>query len=438
MDILLINIMDSAIGGTSAFIYFQTILGKKKTKLPFYLLLLTYIISFIVYSFLTSILNGNTSIIATIIRLCLSTFLMLMLSFLFQTNIKIRILVALSYPILVSLFEYFSYFIITSIFSYKTSEGKMDPLVFSSISLTSSLLLFFFSMLLHTVWKKQLFNHSFIYALVQLVMPALSTILLMSKPILYLNINQPSAYFMIAAFVLIINLMNYILLYNVLETEELRFQVMAQNDQLQLQKSKYQQLGAAYKNIRSFMHDTKKHLFYIENCVNSEKYDEIIPYSQEIMRDLESRYCKINTGNLVIDAFISNLLLQTKSKGIILHTNLEIDNSIIPISDYHLTIILGNLLDNALNASRGQVNAQINVTIKTKNDVFTIHVSNTYAITTSKKSTDDSESIDFIHGYGLNNVNDIAEACGGFCTISQDNSIYSVTVIIPLKTIGIN
>ena len=44
----------------------------------------------------------------------------------------------------------------------------------------------------------------------------------------------------------------------------------------------------------------------------------------------------------------------------------------------------------------------------------------------------DFEKIDFIHGYGLKNVKDSAEACGGFCVINHENDIYSATVIIPV------
>ena len=176
----------------------------------------------------------------------------------------------------------------------------------------------------------------------------------------------------------------------------------------------------------------KLDLFYIENCVTEKKYDDIIPYSKEIMHDLESRYCTINTGNLVIDAFVSNLLLQTKAQGITLHTNLKFDKATIPVSDYHLTIILGNLLDNALNACRGQIGANIKVAVRTVDGTFTIHVANTYVIADPDKAPDDFEKIDFIHGYGLKNVKDSAEACGGFCVINHENDIYSATVIIPV------
>lgn len=234
------------------------------------------------------------------------------------------------------------------------------------------------------------------------------------------------------------SLCNNILLQNVLQSEELQTQLEIQSEQLEYQKNKYQQLGEAYKNIRSFMHDTKKHLFYIENCVNEKKYDEIIPYSREIMQDLESRYCTINTGNLVIDAFVSNLLLQTKRLGITLHTNLNIDNRIIPVNDYHLTIILGNLLDNALNACKVQTNAYIKVTIQTVSDTFTIHITNTYVIADSDQTPKDFDNMDFIHGYGLKNVKKSVSAYNGICMVQCENDIYSVTAIIPLYPVNKN
>lgn len=432
MNILLLNLLDSIITGSSMFVFFQAFLGKNRLKLPYYLILFLYISVSIAYTFFSYALNGNTSVSATMIRIGTCIIISFILCLLFNTNLRTRLLLSIIYPILTALFENFSYYIITSIYSYQVTVNTMDTLVFSSISLTASLFMFFFSMLIHLIWKKQTIVHSFAYPLVLLIIPVLSIGLLTLKPILYLNINLPSAYFILAAFVLFINLMNYILLYNVLETEDLRFQLAVQKEQLAFQQNKYKQLGEAYKNIRSFMHDTKKHLFYIESCVSEKKFDDIIPYSREIMHDLESRYCTINTGNLVVDAFVSNLLLQTKTQGITLHTNLKFDQATIPVNDYHLTIILGNLLDNALNACKEQINAQITVAVRTVENNFTIHVANTYVITDPARKTDDFENIDFIHGYGLKNVKDSASACGGFCVIQHEHDVYSATVIVPL------
>lgn len=433
MKTLLLNFLDCIVAGTSSFVFFQTIIDKKNARLPYYCILFIYILGFILSYLLTSVLNGDTSVYAATIRLIISCTLLFLQGFLFYTNNRTRLLLSISYYALVVTFESFSYYIITSIFSYTAKENVMDVFVFSSISFATSLLIFTFSMIIHIVWRTKRKINSFSYTLILLVIPILSVVFIMSKPILYLNINMPQTYFIIAAFVLFINLMNYIMLYNVLQNEDLRFQLTVQKEQIEFQRNKYEQLGAAYKNIRSFMHDTKKHLFYIEKCVNEKKYDDIIPYSKDIMHDLESRYCTINTGNLVVDAFVSNLLLQTKSHDITLHTNLRFDNNTVPTNDYHLTIILGNLLDNALKACKDQLNPEITVAVRTVENTFTVHVANTYVITDPANAPDDFEDVDFIHGYGLKNVKNSAEACGGFCIIQHRDDVYSATVIIPLS-----
>ena len=94
--------------------------------------------------------------------------------------------------------------------------------------------------------------------------------------------------------------------------------------------------------------------------------------------------------------------------------------------------ILGNLLDNALNASLQQNKGEINVTIQTIEDTFTIHITNTCNSAEIKTSPKDIDSIDFIHGYGLLNVKKTIAQYDGICVIQCENNIYSVTTIIPL------
>ena len=98
-----------------------------------------------------------------------------------------------------------------------------------------------------------------------------------------------------------------------------------------------------------------------------------------------------------------------------------------------MTIILGNLMDNALNACIGQTGSSIQLKIQALENSFVIYISNTYHILPFEKIPDSFDNIDFIHGYGLKNVKNSAEECGGFCVIDYANGIYSVSVIIPLS-----
>ena len=71
-------------------------------------------------------------------------------------------------------------------------------------------------------------------------------------------------------------------------------------------------------------------------------------------------------------------MLRTARHNIKLTTKLKIDNDLVPCDDYHMTIILGNLLDNALNACLEEQSGEININIQTIEHTFTIYITNTY------------------------------------------------------------
>ena len=159
MKIVLLNLLDSMMSGAAAFIFFQTILGKKKSQLPYYIILLIFVCSFTIYAAITSILIGNTSTLAVYLRLTLSSLLCFCLSFLYSANLRTKILISISTTILCSIFEAFSYYIITSIYSYRVEKDTMDFLVFSNISLMANMFFLIFSILIHFIWKKKLYNN---------------------------------------------------------------------------------------------------------------------------------------------------------------------------------------------------------------------------------------------------------------------------------------
>ena len=127
MKIILLNLFDAFFAGISAFIFFQTILGKKHSKLPYYSVLAIYIVGYISYNALTLHLTGNTSNFATVIRICVSIIFTLLLSFLFSSNIRTRVFLSIEYCILGAVFENFSYFITTR----KTTFKDFLPILFS-------------------------------------------------------------------------------------------------------------------------------------------------------------------------------------------------------------------------------------------------------------------------------------------------------------------
>ena len=136
---------------------------------------------------------------------------------------------------------------------------------------------------------------------------------------------------------------------------------------------------------------------------------------------------------MVIDALVTNYFDLAASADISFAINLKVDNTKIPISNYDLCIILGNLLDNSLHACKTlpQGAAKISLTITTdKTDKFIILIENTYA---SKDDTSKKKSYE--NGYGLDNIRNAVEAYHGIITINPSDT-YKTLISIPITDIN--
>ena len=231
--------------------------------------------------------------------------------------------------------------------------------------------------------------------------------------------------------ILIANIVNYFLLQNILKLQEVQQEKSNLQSQITYQTGKYQQLSNAYKDTRRMIHDTKNHYFFIQTNINKGNYNEITPYLQHAIDDLEKNYVLFNTGNLVIDSFVSNFASMAQKEGIQLHTDIQVNPKSITVRDYDLSIILGNLLDNAIAACR-QIQAPaprlITLEIITSSQELVIHIANTIHTFTPVAPTT-SESLN--HGYGIKNVEAVTLSCYGVYTHYLENDCYHAIVSLP-------
>lgn len=205
------------------------------------------------------------------------------------------------------------------------------------------------------------------------------------------------------------------------------------------QENKYIQLSTAYRNTRSIVHDTKKHLFMIQsylentinddNTVNREKAKELRDYLSITIKDLDSTVSRVNTGILVIDAFLNNYITMAESDSTIFKTNIQIDKSLITINEYDLCVILGNLLDNSYEACKKQSSPKdISVNIATERGNLVIYITNSLP---PSKSNYYTRKENLAHGYGLKNVERITNRYYGTFITYIEKDRYEAIVTIP-------
>ena len=152
--------------------------------------------------------------------------------------------------------------------------------------------------------------------------------------------------------ILVINFIVYYLLNNIIQANEIREKQTQLETQFMFQEKKYEQTSMSFKSISSIIHDTNKHLVYLRECAVQQSYKEAIDYIDKAIDNVKKSYKKVNTGYLVIDALVSNAFNTAEANKIRFKTDISIDKSKINIERYDLSVALGNLLDNAIEACK--------------------------------------------------------------------------------------
>ena len=409
-------------------IFYNSIFIHRHEKVPYALFLLPFILEQLIGYFTSNLFNLSTGKNAVYIIIIISNINVFCLTFLYKSTLKIRIFAAASYQILCG----FSEACIYIIFSLLPKNTSKLLLANNDICLVASKIILFMFVIIGTLIlkkkRKQILSAQ--YSFFVLFMPILTIFILTIIP----EIPQSSTFHKLLNMIAIIGLMatnviNYFLLDNILKVHELEISKNQLNDQLEYQSKKYLLLSTTYKNSRSIIHDTKKHYYYIIDCLHRQSYDEIEDYLENSINEMEVNFNRINTGNLVIDAFVSNHQMVAEQNNIIFKTNIQVNLDNIQIEDYDFSIILGNLLDNCYNACTkimAPKRREIDVEIYTTDRELVIHLSNTFNPDTTKYSEHE-----LVHGFGTANINNIAIENHGTYSNFIDKNMYHAVVTIP-------
>lgn len=179
------------------------------------------------------------------------------------------------------------------------------------------------------------------------------------------------------------------------------------------------------EEIRALWHDITKYMNSMEALVSNDKLDEANSILNDLRSTVASIHLVVDTGNEIIDSILSYEMKSAKKNNVVLKPTVWVSNNLdIPASD--LFIILGNTLDNAIEASRNLSNKKdryIEVDLYQKNHLLSYVVKNKYSSVVAKKPGN-------IHGYGLKNVKSCVEKNHGSMTVSNFNNTFEVRIVL--------
>ncbi len=206
-----------------------------------------------------------------------------------------------------------------------------------------------------------------------------------------------------------------------------------QQQKYELAQSYYEELSEKSKQLVSLRHDFKNHLNIIAGRLEQKDYTEALSYLERITAVTKSAGDLIITNNATVSAILQSKKVECERKGIGF-TYTAAFEKIYKLTDMDFTIILGNILDNAIEAQEEvRAGRYLIISITQADTYLVIQCENPYLASPMKKngrlvtSKKDSE----FHGVGLLNVSDVCERYGGDFHYTYDNSIFTVRIMLP-------
>jgi sensor histidine kinase YesM len=187
------------------------------------------------------------------------------------------------------------------------------------------------------------------------------------------------------------------------------------------------------EETKSFKHDIKNHLSAVNNFIKSNNLEEASDYLTKIIGDVEIDTIYSDTGNIEFDSIINYKLRNAKDNGIELQAKIMLPVNL-QIDVVDVVTILGNLLDNAVDATMKSEQKQISLEIYYDKGRLFIKVSNTFNGDIKLKDNEIvSLSGDPEHGYGLKNVKKSVDKYNGLIDINHTSTHFMADAFLYIK-----
>ena len=157
--------------------------------------------------------------------------------------------------------------------------------------------------------------------------------------------------------------------------------------------------------------------------------DEIGAYLDMLDDDLTNVETVIKTGNRMADAILNSKLSLAAQKEIKVKAEANIPVSL-TVSELDLCTVIGNLLDNAMDACMELPVEErlIRIYMEMKGNYLYISVINTAG---GKKKSNFRTTKGEGHGFGLKRIDMIVEKYGGYITRASEDGAFSTEVLLP-------
>lgn len=209
------------------------------------------------------------------------------------------------------------------------------------------------------------------------------------------------------------------------------------DQQLKLNEAQYGKIAQNIENSRKMRHDLRYHMLTLQGYLNKDEIENARIYIEHYIHAIDQETLHTYSENAIVNYIVSHYHAAARQQDIsFCFPPPEIPREL-PIRGADLSVILGNLLENALTAASKaeEGNRYINLNILYTAQILVITVDNPFA-GEIKKTGDTYISQKPNHlGLGIASITSIAQSYDGGIEFTHEDHVFHASVMLNLESL---
>ena len=229
--------------------------------------------------------------------------------------------------------------------------------------------------------------------------------------------------------ILAVVLMMSVLVFNINRQYEVEKELAKlKSEQAELLERDYTAVNRAYQVNAKLFHDFHNHIGVLRQFLTHEKYGEAVRYLDELQAPVRNLTATVWTGDETADYLINSKAAAAEADGIRFQAQVEFPRRT-NIRSVDLCAILGNLLDNAIEAARQVPDPSgrtVTLTIRRIHQMLVIKVENSFAASPVQEDGElkTTKAGGGLHGWGLKSAQTAAEKYDGMVQAGVSGEVF--------------
>ena len=211
------------------------------------------------------------------------------------------------------------------------------------------------------------------------------------------------------------------------------FEFQTEQFRRELMEHQYGEIKSVYMDMRGWRHDYHNHMQVMKAQIAMRNFSEIQEYLDALEKELDRVDTLVKSGNMMVDAILNSKLTLARRQKVALNCKVKVPERL-SVEDVDLCVILGNLLDNALEAC-GKIDEEnrfLRIYMQVNKSQLYLSIQN------SAREEPDFNERNYItqkrgnHGLGMKRVQAAVDKYHGYLNLANEPGIFAAEVTIPV------